>query len=292
MFEFYKNFQNIKYIDSSHLYYDSNTGENLISVTTLLKKLRPTFESIFWANYTALKQSGFTNLRPMKPYKIMVDGSIYDIDDIKTWDLKVTYKDVLKNWEITSKIGTTLGSYLHNTIENKIHRKELVQEMPSFLNRLNSVEVVKYVNARQILNKLADNFYEEMIENYIPALSEFVVGQTDILIAGTFDLLVFNKNTETYELWDFKTDKEIKTKSDYGDKIKWFNVDDCELNKYSLQLGIYKYLIENNTSIKVDKCKIIHFKHKEGTYTFYDTLDFNKEIKEFFADGNNKSIYI
>ena len=101
-----------------------------------------------------------------------------------------------------------------------------------------------------------------------------------------------DKETNEIELWDFKTDKEIKTQSDYGNKIKYFNIDDCELNKYSLQLGIYKYLIEKNTKINISKCKIIHFSSKAQTYTVYDTLDYHDKIKEFFEDDNNKSIYL
>jgi len=290
--DFYTNFQNIKYIDDAHLYYDSNTGESLISVTTLLKKLKSPFESTFWACYTALKRNGFENIRPMKPYKIMVDGAIYDIDDIKLWELEITYKDILKEWDIKSKIGTTLGTFLHNSIENLIHRKELNQEIPAFVSNLPTLKAIEYLNTRKTLTQLASSFYENLTDRYIPLLTEFVIGDADLKIAGTFDLLVLDKETNEIELWDFKTDKEIKTTSEYGNKIKYFNIDDCELNKYSLQLGIYKYLIEKNTSIKIARCKIIHFSSKVQLYTVYDTLDYNDNIKEFFQNDNNKSIYL
>lgn len=292
MIELQNTFKNIHYVDKYHTYYDKNTGENLVSVTTLLKKLRPTFDSVFWSTYTALKRSGYTDLKPNPPFKIDVNGTQFDINQIKEWKLDVTPDDMRKEWDLTSKIGTTLGTYLHNTIENKMLRKELEQDIPAFVSSMKSLEAIRYLKSREILKNQADEFYELFIENYIPLYTEFVVGDVDLGIAGTFDLLVSDNKTNEIELWDYKTDKNIRHKSEYRNKIKVFNCDDCEFEKYSLQLNIYKYLIEKNTTIKISKCKIVHFDYRNNNFSVFETKDYSKEVKEFFENGYDKSIYI
>lgn len=284
-------FQNIKYVDKHHLYYDSNTGESLTSVTTLLKHLKQPFDSVYWSTYTALKRSGYTKLKPAPPYKIYVNDTCHDINSIREWKLEITPDDIKQEWDLASKTGTTLGNFLHNTLENKMLRKEIEQEIPMFVSGLRSLEAIRYLKSRDVLKTLADAFYEEFITSYAPLCMEFVVGDSELGIAGTFDMLVYNLKTNEIELWDYKTDKQIRYKSDYGTKIKTFNVDDCEFEKYSLQLNIYKYLIEKNTSIKISKCKIVHFDYRNNAFKIIDTKDSFDAVKNFFENDNSKSIY-
>lgn len=286
-----QSFKNIKYIDKNHQYYNNDTGESLISVTTYLNKLKTPFDSLYWATYTALKRNGYTKLKPAPPFKIYVNDTCFDINQIQEWDMSITIDDIKHEWDIASKIGTSLGTFLHNTIENKMLRKEIEFEIPKFVSGLSSLEAIRYLKAREVLNNLADDFYNEFIENYIPLYTEYIVGDADLGIAGTFDLLVLNIKTGEIELWDYKTDKEIKYKSDYNNKIKYFEMDDCNFNKYSLQLSIYKYLIEKNTDLKISKCKIIHFDYKNNTFNTMEIIDCFQQVKEFFENDNSKSIH-
>lgn len=285
-------FKNIKYVDKFHQYYNNDTGESLLSVTSLLKKLKPNFDSVFWSTYTSLKRSGYTSLRPDPPFRIIVNDTTFDLNQIQQWDLPVTHNDIRKEWDILSKVGNTLGTYLHNLVEYKMLRKEIDQEIPSFVSSLDSLSAIKYLKTRDILKNMAADFYDEFIQHYIPICTEFVVGDGELGISGTFDLLVQNIETGEIELWDYKTDKQIRYKSDYRTKIKYFNVDDCEFEKYSLQLNIYKYLIERNTDIKISKCKIVHFNHREGIFNIIETKNVYDEVKAFFENDYDKSIYI
>lgn len=285
-------FKNIKYVDKFHQYYNNDTGESLLSVTTLLKKLKPEFDSPFWSTYTSLKRSGYEDLKPNPPFKIYVNGTQFDLNQIQQWDLPITHIDIKKEWDILSKIGNSLGTFLHNTIELKMLRKEIDQDIPAFVSGLSSLEAIRYLKSRDTLKSMADEFYDEFIQNYIPIYTEFVVGDPELGISGTFDLLVQNIETGEIELWDYKTDKQIRYKSEYRNKIKYFNVDDCEYEKYSLQLNIYKYLIEKNTDIKISKCKIVHFNHRVGTFSTIETKDVYDSVKEFFENDYDKSIYL
>jgi ATP-dependent exoDNAse (exonuclease V) beta subunit len=176
-------------------------------------------------------------------------------------------------------------------MEYKSMRKNIDQPLPDFVTSLNAKDAVRYIKAREILNQLADNFYNEFIKIYTPITTEFIVGDTDLKIAGTFDLLAYNNETNEIELWDYKTDKEIKFSSEYGNKLDVFNIDDCEYNKYSLQLSIYKYLIEKNTNLKISKCNIAHFSYRKEEFEIIPVLDLTESVNTFFNNEHNKSIY-
>ena len=82
-------------------------------------------------------------------------------------------------------------------------------------------------------------------------------------------------------------------KSDYGNKMKdclWM-LDDCEFNTYSLQLGVYKKMIEMNTNIKLGKSYLVWLSHNNDDFEIIPTKDrrvyvdqmFNKRIADLVA---------
>ena len=290
--EINKAFKNYRFKESNHTYVDLTTGQELISVTTVLKKLRPEFDSRYWSTFTALKRNDI-KVKPSYPTSIRIDNVSYTLDQIDEMNLELnpTIQDIRDEWNISMLCGQTLGTYTHNTLENLFLRKDIEQSVPAFVFNLKSYETIKYLKNRELLKYLADNFYTDFIEKYTPIVTECVVGDADLGIAGMFDILVKNNETNEIELWDYKTDKEIKYFSEYNNLINIFNIDDCEMNKYSLQLSIYKYLIEKNTNIQISKCNIAHFNYRKGDVNTIEAIDFSNEVKEFFENNDNKSIY-
>jgi len=290
--ELNNSFKHIVFTEHNHTYVDTTTGEQIISVTTLLKKLKPEFNSKFWSIYTALKRNNI-KVSPRYPEHIIVEGKSFTPDEVNVLykDLNPSVEDIKQEWAISNLVGTTLGTYLHNNLEYKFMRKNIDQPLPDFVTSLNAKDAVRYIKSREMLSELATKFYDDFIQIYTPITTEFIVGDTDLKIAGTFDLLVYNNDTNEIELWDYKTDKEIKFSSEHGNKLSVFNIDDCEYNKYSLQLSIYKYLIEKNTNLKISKCNIAHFSYRKEEFEIIPVLDLTESVKEFFENEHNKSIY-
>jgi hypothetical protein len=50
-------------------------------------------------------------------------------------------------------------------------------------------------------------------------------------------------------------------------------LEDCDLEIYSLQLEMYKQIIERNTSIKLGKSYIVWFSHNNNSYRIIETKD-------------------
>jgi ATP-dependent exoDNAse (exonuclease V) beta subunit len=66
------------------------------------------------------------------------------------------------------------------------------------------------------------------------------------------DQLFFNEKSGKLEIWDWKTNKKIDKKNRWQQfKEPISHLDVCELNTYSLQLSLYKYIITRNTNIEL-----------------------------------------
>lgn len=287
-------FTSIVYTDSNHTYVDTSTGEALTSVTTLLKNLKEPYQTSYWTVVKALERSGypvkFEHNRRKNGFSI--NGVKYTTDTCKLdeFEFTTTPQEIKQEWDMLAKVGTTLGTFLHDSNENRFYRKELDQPLPEFLTGMSTSKAVDYLRNRNTLSKMSEEFYRNMIDQgYIPIVMEFVVGDPENRLAGTLDALFYNSQSEEYELWDYKTDKEIKFTNNYGQMIQGFNVQDCENEKYSIQVGIYKYILEKYTSIKIPSCFIAHFNYRTGVTEILKAIDYDDKIKEYF-NGKDKSM--
>ena len=98
------------------------------------------------------------------------------------------------------------------------------------------------------LVSLFNKFYEESYGKLIPMKSEIIVGDEDLGICGMVDQLFWNNKTNELQIWDWKTNKEIK-RSNRWQKFKGplSHLDVCEFNTYSLQLSLYRFFNRKKT---------------------------------------------
>jgi hypothetical protein len=95
---------------------------------------------------------------------------------------------------------------------------------------------------------------------------ELIVYSEDLGIAGTVDLLIYNPATNCYDMFDWKTNKSIEMNSyggQKGTKPATVHLPDCNFYHYSLQLSIYKYLLENYHNIKIGELTILNLQNTE-----------------------------
>jgi ATP-dependent exoDNAse (exonuclease V) beta subunit len=110
---------------------------------------------------------------------------------------------------------------------------------------------------------------------------ELVVGDDEYKIAGMVDCLFYNKKSNKLEIWDYKTNKEIKTSNNFGNKMLQpiSHLDECEHNTYSLQLSLYKHIIEKNTNLEIGNCYLIWIHENNDNYKVIKCNDLHAEIK-------------
>ncbi|MGE5456908.1 MAG: hypothetical protein ACM3RX_00990 [Methanococcaceae archaeon] len=107
----------------------------------------------------------------------------------------------------------------------------------------------------------AVEFLQKQNSEAVKIMSEIVVFSKELGIAGTVDLLIYDKATGCYYLRDWKTSKKIEMSS-YGNKRgnhpATSAIMDCNYYHYSLQLSLYRYILETCYGINITDCEIYH----------------------------------
>jgi len=162
----------------------------------------------------------------------------------------MTVEELLQVWRDSAEHGTIV----HEEIENNI-----LNQSP--LSERKAIHGINWLNKFKLTSRF--EMYPEVI-----------VYSEELQLCGTIDLLVYDKEKDIYNLMDWKTSKSISTKS-YGNKkgIKpaTADLDDTKFNLYSLQLSLYRYLLEEYYGLKIGQHMILHLKEEEciGVHTPY-----------------------
>ncbi len=302
-----ESFSNYLFIEDNHSYSHPKQNNKLTSVTTFLSKLKKPFNTEFWSVLKGFEVSGYTiTSKNEKKNYFLIDKKIKIIPgeiDYSLFNLSKTPEDIKSDWDFIKHLGLSRGSYLHKLLEDielgneeTNHHDFIDDKIQKGIEKKNNnfddmYDIYSSIEwSYSALRNLAYQFIEEN-KNYLdPIAIEFMVGDLDLGIAGTFDRLYFNKKSNQYEIWDFKTDKKLDLQNKYQ-KLDLFDLDDCEFEKYSLQTSLYKYIIEKNTPIKLGTSHIVHFKFRDNSYDIVPCNDYTELIKEKLDNGNNWSTY-
>jgi len=231
-------FNDVVFTEEGHTY--TVGGQKAISVTTFIGQFKKPFERDFWAERSAKKEN-------------------------------VQLQDILDKWDSISLRACNKGSKFHAFAENYINNKILTNTIYDFdldLEAYNKIE-------SQFLD-----FYEESKENLIPVRSELCVGSRDLGICGMVDQLYYSNTLKGLVIFDWKTNKKMNYRSKYQNMMldPISHLEECEFSTYSLQLSLYRYIIEYETNLEIKDCFIVWFNEKNDNYTLIRCADYRKEI--------------
>ena len=65
------------------------------------------------------------------------------------------------------------------------------------------------------------------------------------------------------------------------------HLDECEFNVYSLQTNLYKYIIEQNTNLKIGDLYFVWFFEGNEKYELFKCADYQEEIKMMIDHHKN-----
>jgi ATP-dependent exoDNAse (exonuclease V) beta subunit len=197
-------------------------------------------------------------------------------------------EDVLWDWDFNKDYSCHKGSEFHLMVEQFFQRRTIPIDREAIISfyrkkqndfcKENQIE--KYYNEMAILVRNFKNFYEWWKQDHILLKSEFVIGDKDTKICGTIDNLSYNKKTKKLALFDYKTNKEIKRQGFKGETMlsPINTIPKCDLGKYSLQLWLYKIILQKNTGFEVGNCYVVWVAGQED-YELINILDVEKEAK-------------
>lgn len=218
----------ITFQDEGHKYWIDNDDTNLISSTTYIHSF---FEEFDCDNIIK---------------KIL---NKYEHKNDPTYEYyQMTFDEIKGKWEKNRIEASELGTKMHEKIEKFYNGFELELDCP---------ELEQFYQ-----------FYEdhEDLEMY---RTEWMIFSEELRLTGSIDA-VFKNDDGTLTLGDWKRSKEIKFQSFNNKKGKYpfQNILDCNFYHYSLQLNLYRVILEKfyNEKIKDMFLVIMHPNNKDGKY--------------------------
>ena len=167
----------------------------------------------------------------------------------------ITKAEVLAEWEAKKIASCQQGTLVHTFGEN-----------------YNGMQ--KPTNGfEEAIVKFWDN-----IPDYIePFLFELQMFSETLGIAGTSDIILFNKKTGKFIIADYKTNEDLFKNYKGKTLLEPFNdLLDSPYNKYQLQLSMYQLLFEQ-CGFEVESRRIIWLK-PNGTYENFKTEDLTQKL--------------
>ena len=149
----------------------------------------------------------------------------------------LTVDELLSKWKKKADYGTLVHEEIEYYIKDKLQPKD---------DR--SIRAVKWLNGYKM-------------QSSYKLYSEKIIYSKELQLAGTIDLLMYDQDSDTYIIVDWKTSAKIDTSAyqhKTGNHEITRNLEDCNFNHYSLQLSMYRYILENYYNIKISNQLIVH----------------------------------
>jgi ATP-dependent exoDNAse (exonuclease V) beta subunit len=174
---------------------------------------------------------------------------------------------ILAEWEQKRRDGLERGSRVHEAIQAVLDPESGAVNRAADLPEFRAFQKF-WLDAGQILLG--------------PLGVEQIVGSVGWRIAGTVDLVY--TDGQNLGLIDWKSGLKFRTENDYGRLLPPFDdLDNSELANYSLQINLYRLLIERATGRDVDEAYLVHLK-RDGDYELYEALDLADRLHAWITE--------
>lgn len=167
-----------------------------------------------------------------------------------------TQAEVLREWDYKRDMSIVKGKSFHNYME-------------SLLNRIHP----EYDEFELMTIDEQGKYYVDYIKSQELSLlkTELVICDPSVMLGGTIDALFFD-NEMNIHIRDWKTNNDFTTTSKYKLTNEFSKYEASHLNKYSIQLLIYKILLERTTQLNVMIPKIVWFHEDNDSWIEYDVV--------------------
>ena len=154
----------------------------------------------------------------------------------------MSVQEIISSWNAKAELGRNNGKALDNYIGMILENHESEEILEKYKTSLKEIAASKC--------NVFDKFYNENIANKLEYVArEQILHDETKGVVGRFDAM-FLKNdarlpgVQNLLLIDWKNTEKIETSNPYN-KLKGplYKYDDCELNRYTIQLYIYVYIL-------------------------------------------------
>lgn len=182
--------------------------------------------------------------------------------------------EVIEMWDAKGVESRNVGTFLHEQIENYLKGKSVSFDYPFEYDG----EIVNYKKTISIEREFG-YFLDFMRDSGVkPFRSEWRIFDERNKIAGTIDLIC--RNGSLFDIYDWKrSTKASPNETVWQHGINGLeHVPDISFYKYALQQNLYKYILENNYGVKVNKMYLVILHTEYDKYFKYEVPQMDKEI--------------
>ena len=225
---------NISFEEETHTY-TINNNSNYTSVTTFIHSLFNEFDSTKIIN-NILKSKKYNN------------------PDYKYYNK--TKEEILNMWDKNRESAAQFGTQMHYFIEcyyDCLHNPNIDFQQLFTDSKTNCFTLQNNTEYNYFINFVNDNL------NLIPYRTEWCIYDEELKLAGSIDM-VFSDNNNKFHIYDWKRSKEIK-KTNNNNETSIIplleHIPNSNYWHYTLQLNIYKKLLEKNYNFVIDSLCLI-----------------------------------
>lgn len=148
-----------------------------------------------------------------------------------------TVEQVIAGWRANRDAACRFGTRVHSVAEDVL-RGQPIRTTPES-ERERAVMAHAWQCAMDIKNRMRVTAVEQ------------IVFSIDFELAGQIDLAAWDTTANTLWIFDWKTNKEIRTSNQYGVHLlaPLDHLDDCEFIRYGLQLSMYERILKHEAYI-------------------------------------------
>lgn len=244
----------IVFEEENHQYYVDGK-DDYISVTTLIKSFFAKFDS---------------------------DLIISKMQNSKNWPQSVyfgmTKEEIQQQWEDKKNKASTLGTLLHNTIEDFYNQKPDLQISPLIQDGFDQFT----------------EFHKELTSttSLVAYRTEWCVFYEKYHIAGSIDMSFVDPETGDIHLYDWKRTPGLKKENRFQKGLfPISHLQDCNFSHYSLQLNIYKFILESMYGKKVKGMTLVCLHPDNETFIKEPVGDLQNEVLSLLKYGIQHKLY-
>ena len=155
----------------------------------------------------------------------------------------MTAAEIEKGWSDKGKAASEAGTAMHLGIEQYLNGAEDI--------------IVPEVKASPEWQQFM-NFWAKEGPDLEPYRTEWEVWSKEHLLCGSIDMVFRRKSNGKFLIYDWKRSKAIKTENTYQKGLAPLDhLDDCNYWHYTLQLNVYRWILENLYGMEIEGMAVI-----------------------------------
>ena len=183
-------------------------------------------------------------------------GDLKDNEHVFTYERPMTDDEIVRKWDDPS--ARNLGTEGHLMMEN-FFNGEVIYNSPEVVAGMHFVR-----DQMSILGAKGKR-------------CEFEIYGPEEDLAGSIDFLGYSPETKKHWIFDWKRAKKLQEIKGFNN-IKFFtHITESDVGKYSFQLGIYAYIIQKYTDMKIDGLALVSILPDTNWWTWCPYLKYEVE---------------